>query len=540
MSITIYNDNISSFISLTKARLYYNEQWYTLKAADKLYYSGQWYYLGNIIQHYTNFDFQLIAQYETPVSNLILSSGELYVYQGQQIRATEVKNSGTYIFVSGGTAINTIVGFYGFKYRDDSPWDEVIGRYTQLPPGQSNTIFNGGTIQICSNGTAIGTTLRGGHQAEINGAAFYRKSFLNIKKDGNAVSTNINSGGIMQVYGGGVADQVHVNSDGYLYIYSGGSATNIHWTPDTGNIYLKDAACAEFDLQTQERLKGVWTLQGHTMQYSSGYINGNNSNYALDSAYVFSSGILQNAGYEFINVWSGGVASNISAYKIQIFGGGTVDSASVYKGLAGVGGGLSVSSGGTATNIIISSGAMLKLAVAPDTYIQGTSSGSAFEIINGNISGYTGAKRCTLTIYSGGTADTIILNSDCQLSVESGGIANHTTLTATCSMHISNGGVANNTIVNAYAMRVSSGGTANSTVINSLGKLYIYSSGFVNETTINSGGSLCVSSGGILNSAVVFQGGTILLFSGASYYAGTIINSGGSVEGLNGAISLTI
>ena len=78
---------------------------------------------------------------------------------------------------------------------------------------------------------------------------------------------------------------------------------------------------------------------------------------------------------------------------------------------------LHVSSGGTATNIVaIDWRAGLGITVAPNTYIQGTYDGSAFEMKDAKISGYT-VSRGYLYVFSGGTAHFTTVNYDGSLYV---------------------------------------------------------------------------------------------------------------------------
>ncbi|MBR4675443.1 MAG: AIDA repeat-containing protein [Victivallales bacterium] len=109
---------------------------------------------------------------------------------------------------------------------------------------------------------------------------------------------------------------------------------------------------------------------------------------------------------------------------------------------------IAVSSGGTATELAISDGALLDFTVTSDTLIVGTSNGSAFEIKNGLVSNY---------------------------SVNSGGMLN-----------ISAGGQADNVTVNRGIMYVDTTGTVNNTTLNR-GTIYVYDEGVANNITVSSG-----------------------------------------------------
>ena len=146
---------------------------------------------------------------------------------------------------------------------------------------------------------------------------------------------------------------------------------------------------------------------------------------------------------------------------------------------------VTISSGGTmyvysfctATHITAAEGAIIQITVAPNTYIQGNYNGSAFEMKDAFISGYT-------------------INSSGGMDISSGGTANSTTIGYRGSMNISSGGTANSTTINlGGSMNISSGGTANSTTINSGGYMEISSGGTALNVTSKNGAQLAVFEG---------------------------------------------
>ncbi|MBP5532293.1 MAG: hypothetical protein J6Y54_09750, partial [Lentisphaeria bacterium] len=186
---------------------------------------------------------------------------------------------------------------------------------------------------------------------------------------------------------------------------------------------------------------GVWvynskTLVSSAMKMSGVVVSGrNNSMTVLSKGKSYDTIVRASAS---MKVNAGGVANStiVSAGGyLYVSSGGVVDVVSA--GNASI----TILSGGTATNIAAANGGHLNITVAPDTYIQGTRAGSAFEMKNAMISGYT--------ISNGG------------MHVSSGGTANETTVAYQCYLRVSNGGVANSTIVSSSGdMNVYSGGTA--------------------------------------------------------------------------------
>ena len=203
--------------------------------------------------------------------------------------------------------------------------------------------------------------------------------------------------------------------------------------------------------------------------------------------------------------------------------GGVANSTTVNSG-----GSMDIESGGTATNIFVASGGVLGITVAPETYIQGTSNGSAFEMKNAQISGYT-VNNGYMLISSGGVANSTTVNSDGSMYISSGGTATNIIWTP-CVGHVSaeNGAYVtyassysgvyfgsvdrllssaqtmNNIVVSIGSMYVMSGGVANRIKVYgstfSSGCIYISSGGVANSTTVNSMGSMYIRNGGVANS----------------------------------------
>ena len=279
----------------------------------------------------------------------------------------------------------------------------------------------------------------------------------------------------------------------------------------------------------------IYNRSGHVISSSSLVENAIIAN--LNEMYIGSGGV---ANSTTVNYWgdmdirSGGVANSTtvnSSGHMYISSGGTANSTTVndegfmYISSGGVAnrttvnsGTMFIDSGGTATDITAVAGARFSIAVASNTYIQGTYNGSAFEMKDAYISGYTVNASGDMEIYSGGTADSTTVNSGGYMDISSGGVANSTTMSGG-DMYIYSGGVANNTMVNDGMMRISSGGVANNTTVNSSGWMRIYFGGVANSTTVNTNGSMYISSGGKHTGTLQMANGAIV-----SAYARSIID----------------
>ena len=228
----------------------------------------------------------------------------------------------------------------------------------------------------------------------------------------------------------------------------------------------------------------------------------------MKDAYI--SGFTFNSG-GMAYVYSGGEANETTVNfggELHVSSGGEANSTTVNSG-----GLLMVYSGGTAANIIASNGAQLGITVASDTYIQGSYNGSAFEMKDAYISGYT-------------------LNSNCHLDVYSGGVADETTVNSGNRMWVT--GVANKTTINSGLVDVSSGGVVSDTTVNS-GYMYIFSGGVASETTVNSGGIVRISSSGTATATKV-NSGSITVFSGGEHRGSLYIAEGAVVSAYEGGV----
>jgi len=403
-----------------------------------------------------------------------------------------------YIY-SGGTATNVVwTPCVGDVYAHNGAYVTYASKYSGVYFGSDDQLLShaasmsgkvvSDTMYIYSGGVASNTTVNSGD--------------MYISSGGVANSTTVNSDGDMSIFSGGVANSTTVNSGGYMWIDSGGTAT---------------------DITAQA---GAWL--GITVA-SDTYIQGTYNGSAFEMKDAFISGYTVN-DYGMMEIGSGGVANSTTVNDygwMYIYSGGVANSTTVNGGV------MCIDSGGTATDITAQAGVRLDLTVASDTYIQGTYNGSAFEMRDAFISGYTvnwgnmyicsgGVANSTtvnwgnMYIFSGGVANSTTVNSDCYMEISSGGVANSTTVNSGGDIVIYSGGVANSTTVNWGDMYIFSGGVANRTTVNSGGKMYLSSGGVASSTTIKSAGNMYITNGGVANSTTVNSGGKMHLSRGGA------------------------
>ena len=373
------------------------------------------------------------------------------------------------------------------------------------------TVNSGGKLTVSNGGTATETLENGGYVDVKDGAevtfvvntvfgVVLNNLSATVHSNTTAENATVNSNGKMYVSSGGYAAATVINSRGGMYVSDGGKA-NGTVVFSRGSMYVSDGG----------------TANGTVVSYGGNfYLSGGGA--ATDTS-VFSGGRF--------TVLSGGTASDTT-----VNGSGRII----------------VSSGGTATGILVSDGALLDFTVASDTLITGKSGGSAFEIRDGLVSGYTVNAGCTIDFFydsdceSGCVADFVTVNGGI-MYVDRTGTLNNTTLS--CGMvYIYEGAVANNTTVFSGTLSIMDHGVANSVVVSSGGSLDVFRGGIVSNVSVFSDGRMTLSGvesngivlSGVLNNASVNFGGQLVvdslgLANGVTVNGGELhISSGGTVN----------
>ena len=298
--------------------------------------------------------------------------------------------------------------------------------------------------------------------------------WMHIDNGGSASDTTINNRGHMEVSSGGVAHNTTVSSGGSIFISSGGVANCT--TVSRGCVFIYDGGVASDN-----------AMSGGNMYISSGGVA---SNTTMSGGIVF--------------IENGGIANNI-----------TVDDSHMY-----------IYSGASATDIVAMSGTMLAITVASNTYIQGRYNGSAFEMKDAKMSGYTIDAGGSMSIFSGGVASDTTLSSG-SIYIYSSGVASDTTVSSGI-VYIENGGVASNTTMSGGIVYIDNG-VANNTSVNK-GSAYIFSGG-VHRGSLQIGREATVSahSGAVIDFTVAGRTGAdgylindLSLISGAPTYTITV------------------
>ncbi len=281
----------------------------------------------------------------------------------------------------------------------------------------------------------------------------------------------------MTVLSGGIANKTVVNSSAYIHISSGGIANS------TTVNFMGNAHVSYGGIANDNTIAGV-------MYVFSGAVAGNNTVDTLGTLYL------------------SGTASNTtvnSLGNVYVYSGGIADGVNVKNGS------LTVSSGGTATNVAWTpcEGTVLSASGATVTYA----------------SNYFGV------YYGSGNK---LISSAMTMS----GVSLDSSESGSGIMYVMNGGVVNSTTVNSTgAMFVNSSGTAVNTVVKSAGSMYIAEGGIHSGTlTIEDAGVVEVADGGTIDFTVAGRSGSddylvsnLALISGTPAFSITV--SGDQAEG---------
>ena len=326
---------------------------------------------------------------------------------------------------------------------------ELYANYYELyvmNGGKANyTTVDGGYMAVFSGGAADSTGVVSGGKIFVNNggkaehATIGKWGEVYVNSGGTANSTTVNLYGYFTVFGS--ADDVTVNNSGTVWVLDGGKATNATLN-NRGDMAVSDATVDLTTVNSGGRLFIEETGKAdHTTVNSSGsmVVSGSAENTTISGgeAHISSGGTMTETkvttgetdrDWGYLTVWNGGTAIKTTVDPngiLEIRDGASADVVTVAAG-----GIVGIYESATATNITAVDGANLVLAVAPGTYAQGTYAGSAFEMKDGILSGYTARyDEGVLFVVSGGVATDITVAEGAQIRVDSDGVLDGITVT---------------------------------------------------------------------------------------------------------------
>ena len=418
----------------------------------------------------------------------------------------------------------------------------------------SDAVINAGTVNVSNGAQVSGMTINSGNVG-IGGGTATDVTVCSGGTLGGGAATMSNvlvSGGRLDVYSDTSLDGLEITDNidretwtgkaGQVVLY-GGTVENTSVT-GYGSVTLSSGAVANNTvLSRTDELRSTY---GGDLHISSGAVANNTTvgeNYS-------------------VRVWSGGSASGVTVLSGGFLDVGSVGGAYLTGAEISNGGWCRLSSGTTATDLVIHKGGEAAILVAPGTDVQGTYDGSAFHVQSGVMSDFTVLDRGIAPIVcSGGTLTNVTTVRDGgNFCVSSGGTVLGTVSVeqggsmfcygGTVEKVLENGGYVDahpyygtditfgeNTfsgvhLTSGMSATVHSGTTANSTLIEGIyssgagASIRIYSGGVASNTEAVHCGYLEVSSGGTAVKTLLHSSATIRLEGGGSAVSTTLKDGG--------------
>ena len=504
----------------------------------------------------------------------------MYVSDGGRAEKTTVKNAGGLSVFDGGTAKTVVLDNYASAYVASGGLisDLEMSLYASATCyGEiSDLVMSGGSMDVVSSGGKLTDALVNGGELRVTSSASaigvtVNAGFLGVTYDANLNSATIHSGASMNVGGGlnATASNVVV-SGGQLNLYSGGAIDKLE-------------VMDNIDPETWSGTVGKVTAYRGTLDHTS--VTGYGS-VTLSSGAVANNTVLSRTdelrstyGGEFY-VYNGAVANNTvigENYNMRIWVGGSASGVTVLSGgwadlgsnggafVTGVevssGGVCRVSSGTTATDLVIRKGGTTILYVVPGTDVQGTCDGSTFHLQNGVLSDFTVLDGgVTPVVDSGGTLVNVTsVVSGGYLNVDGGTVLGTVTVEkggemfcygGTVEKVIENGGFVSahpyygttiefgsNTfsgvhLTSGQSATVHSGTTAVGTILQGIyssgagASLRIYEGGVASDTEAFDCGYVEVSSGGTAVNTLLHASGRMMIDNGGTAIGATLKDGG--------------
>jgi len=422
----------------------------------------------------------------------------------------------TNIYVSSGQSVSNTVLNYG-----NAEYISAGGIAT------GTTINSGGGEYILKSGTAIGTVVNSGGYEYINAGATASSTTLNsggdetIYNSGVASGASVSNGGEQLVMQGGIAFDTTVYSGGVESLGYGGKVSGGGNVFSGGEIIGLVLSTGAYNVNQTSVVDGITVQSGGIL-----------ANLAVESGASTQGLVVNSGGYE--TIFSSSTASsttiNSGAY-VTIYSGGTAIGSIINNG-----GIETINNGGTVSGgSVASGGEIIGLVLSSGSY-----SANQTNVVDG-ITLQSGAIIPSLTVDSGASAQSFVVNYGYGLVISAGGTVSGTTINT--GYQIISGGTASNTVINAGNEWVTSGGIAISTIINSGGNEIVSSGGTTSATTLNNGGNEVIFTGGKVNGLMINSGGyenidggitssTVINSHGEEYISqgtasGTTVNSGG-------------
>ncbi len=417
------------------------------------------------------------------------------------------------IVSSGGSAIGTIVSSGGEEIVSSGGHDSGA------------EILSGGTLVVVEGATLSGEVFVGGAEmvesgASVAGTVLGRAGLATQSiLDASAADTVVSSGGKQIVSFSGTAYDTVVSAGGSQIVSLGGVASGSVISAGGEQIVALGGVARDTTVSSGGSVivsAGGW-LDADAVVLSGGSVAFSGGGEIVEDGDSLSGAVLGGqSGAALVLVSSGGTAtdvtissggtllvssgSTVSDLVVRAGGSAAVGSATVAGIVVSSGGWVSLSSGGVATGLVVSSGGTA-IVSAVTVYDPVVMSGATLTFSHG------------AEVLDGGVSVSGLL-------VTGSGLA---------SLLVSNGAATiDATVASSGIETVGAGGTTMGTILSSGGTEVVSSGGTVIGTILSSGGTEVVGSGGTAIDTII-KGGLLTLEGGASLI-GTVVSSGAELS----------
>jgi len=348
-------------------------------------------------------------------SDITVNGGYMYVYSGGTALNVDWTPCVGSVYMEDGAMVTFTDGIRGVYFGSDNTLISSAATMNGmvLDSGYSMYVMNGGTANNTSV-TEYGDMFvySGGVASDLTAPGFYNSEY------------GYYEGGFIYIDRGGTAKNANIGNGAYFYVSAGGTATGI-----------KAAKGGRLDIEVTPETVFQGTYNNSALAVKNGLVSGVTiaDDVRIDLYSGGSAAKITLAGGGRLYVEEGGRAKNITVgndCKFKVYSGGSADGVTASKGAR-----LSIKKGATVTNLNAAAGAKLDLFIAPGTFVQGKNAGSAFEVVDGYLSGFCMGKG-DLEIYTGGVVDGLTMGKDCgALYMEGGKLTGRIKFSSDCYMY---------------------------------------------------------------------------------------------------------
>lgn len=460
------------------------------------------------------------------LNSAAIASGSINISSGGQAAQVRVSDDGTLAVLSGGQAVGITVENGADLAVNDGGFASDI---TVQQGGEVALFMHTGAgsayIQKMSGGQAVGAV----SSLDYDGALYAGSGAV-------LSSVTVNSG-VMVLNSGAAASEIAAKNSGSIVISSGATATTVQVLSNGSLNFAEDAVATDVTVKTGGTVRNFTQVGGSDARIeklTGGVITGSASKLDFTgSADVGKGGRILGAAVEdsgVMNVSSGGYVSGGSVLSGGLLSAG---SATQVFGVSVLSGGrIEMEDGAVLQGIVQQSGGNVNVTVEEGGLAQvaGSNELGTFQLSGGTATNFVVYENGSMVVSSGASASGILIRSGGVMSASLATDVTGSSVDMGMKFSISNGVRSGLNTLSNFVLMVESGYQINGQVLRYGGGQQVSFGGAVDSTTVSSGGMLEVSFGATATNVIMKDGGRIgldVFGSGAeTLVSGTYVDSG--------------